>query len=247
LVRRHDGLAWYLSDVIYPENGFETFVLDVPGTLSVEEPSTTLLERSTTNMAFFEFLDASLGLQGTVDAAATMQFSGLGSIPQIEELLHGYTKGLTDGAILDQGGVHAYAPRGEAVALTEGLTITALPEAFGLERIGVSFDSEGFACLEYPAAGGFDGLVSWRPGTPGPPGSGGIWSSDLPASVQGESTFLVTTAAADQQFDIEVVRRADNADCEDDEDASSGGGGAPDPCGLCAPSEFFWNWSIPGS
>lgn len=240
-----DGLAWYLSDVIYPDSGFETFVLDVPGTLSNEELSTTLLERSTANMPFFEFLDASLGLQGTVDAAATMQFSGPGSIPQIDELLHGYTKALTDGAILDQSGVHPYPTPGETDELTPGLTIAVIPQPFGLGRVAVSFEGEAFACLEYPASAGFDGLVSWRPGTLGEPESGDIWTGDLPASVQGNSTFLVTTSAADQRFDIEVVRSSDNADCEDEDETPTGGGNTPDPCGLCEPSEFFWKW-LPG-
>ena len=59
-----NAIAWYLSDVIYPDASMEVLVLEVPNALAGEELGSTLIDRSLTNMPFFEYVDSARGLEG---------------------------------------------------------------------------------------------------------------------------------------------------------------------------------------
>ena len=134
------GAEWYLSDVIYPNASMEVLVLKIPGTLAGEELGSALTDRSLTSMTFFEYLDAARGLEGTMAAVQTIAESGPDDVSGIEDLLHEYTKALTDGVIVDQGGAHAYGPPSEFTPLRKGTTISAEPPPFGVARIRVSVE-----------------------------------------------------------------------------------------------------------
>ena len=233
-------LSWYLSDVIYPNASMEVAVLGIPTALQSEELSSTLLSRSLTNMPFFEFLDAAVGLEGTMTAVETIAESDLASVSGIDDHLHEYNKALTDGVIIDRGGAHGYGPPSDFTELAEGTTITANPQPFGVERIRVNVGGGDYACLEYPDAGNLDIVASWREGSPG---QGGSWTTSLPSSVQGQSVFLLTTTEPGGQFRVKVTDTDEEAGCPEEE--PTGGGGTPgEPCGFCDPTEYFWNWVI---
>lgn len=234
-------LSWYLSDVVYPTASMETVFLKVPTALQSEELATTLLQRSLTNMTFFEFLDAAVGLEGTIGAVGTIAGSSLKDVSGIDDHLHEYNKALTDGVILDQAGAHGYGPPADFTALTEGVTISTSPTPFGVERIRVSVDGSDYACLEYPDGGNLDIFASWREGAPG---ESGTWTESLPSSVQGQGVFLLTTTESGGQFRIKVTGVDEEPDCEEEEESSNDTPG--EPCGFCDPTEFFWRWTIAG-
>lgn len=235
-------IAWYLSDVAYPGASMETLVLKVPDTLRDEELRSTLLERSLSNMTFFEYLDLARGLDGAMAAVGAIADAGPGAIEDVDQLLHDYEKALTDGVIADQDGAHPFVPGADRYDLTPGLRIKTQPRAFGLARVQVTVPAGMHACIEYPDALNLDLIVSWRPGEPG---EGGTWSTDLPPDLEGTAVFLITVGEADGAFDLVVTDVDDDPNCDDE-------GQSPDvsdlgpPCGFCDPTEFFWNWVIPG-
>ena len=233
-----NAIAWYLSDVIYPDASMEVLVLEVPNALAGEELGSTLIDRSLTNMPFFEYVDSARGLEGTMTAVWTIAESGPGDISGIDELLHDYNKALTDGVIIDQGGGHSYGPPSKFRPLSEGVTISTKPKPFGVERIRVGVGSGDYACLEYPDSGNLDIVASWREGAPGQSGS---WTTELPESAQGQSVFLLTTTEPGGQFRIKVTDvDDDDPNCEDEKESDSG---IPDlPCGFCERTEYLWKW-----
>jgi len=232
------GVEWYLSDVIYPNASMELVVLKVPQTLAGEELGSALTDRSLTTMTFFEYLDAALGLEGTMAAVQTIAESGPDDVSGIDDLLHEYNQALTDGVIVDQGGAHAYGPPADSHSLAEGVTISEKPQPYGLKRIRVSVASGQYACLEYPDAGNPDITASWREG---PPGESGSWTTELPESVQGQGVFLLTTTEPGGQFTIKVTDiDDDDPNCEDEEEAV-----APPPtgaCEFCDPTDYWRVW-----
>ncbi len=230
-------IAWYLSDVVYPRASMETVILKIPETLASEELSTPVDERSLSNMAFFEYVDAALGLQGTMDAVGTFAASGLGSVPSIEGLLHEYAKSLADGFIQDQAGTHVYAPPAERMPLSQGQTISADIAAFGVERIHVVVPAGNYACLEYPDASNLDISASWRAGAPG---ESGDWTSALPSTIQGEGVFVVTAADPGGSFSIKVTDLDNDPKCDEDEESTHPA--IPTPCPFCDPSQYFFKW-----
>jgi hypothetical protein len=195
-------------------------------------------ERSLSNMAFFEYVDAALGLQGTIDAIGALAESGLGSIPAIEGILHEYAKALADGFILDQAGTHVYAPPAARPPLVQGQTISADLAAFGVERIHVVVPAGDYACLEYPDASNLDVASSWRAGAPG---ESGDWTSTLPSTIEGEGVFVLTAADPGGQFSIKVTDLDDDPECDEEEE--SGAPAIPEPCpDFCDPSDYYHLW-----
>lgn len=239
-----NGLAWYLSDVVYPEARFEKTVLDIPQALAGEELGSSVLDRANTNMALFEYLSFGYELQGTVDRATNMALTGLDSVPNIDRDLHGFAQALTDGAIFDQDGIHRYIPPSSDFPVSDPIAIVALPKPFGMERIHLTVPAGRFACLEYPDATNLDLWVSWRPGAPGSSGDVAGWSNDLPPSIEGSATFLISTIEPDGQFELDITNLGDNPDCEDDDETATVP--IPDPpCGFCNPTQYFWSWIFP--
>ena len=231
--------AWYLSDVIYPNASMETTVLNIPGLLGREELRSALTERSLTNMPFFEYVDSARGLEGAMAALVAIAGTGPAAISGIDDLLHEYAKSLTDGVIIDQGGAHSFGPGADRYDLSPGLTISAEPRAFGLERVQVTAPSGMYACMEYPNAGNPDLIVSWRQGAPG---GGGSWSDSLPADLQGTAVFLITAGEDPGSFQIKVDDVGEEPGCEEEEEDSPSDPG--EPCDLCDGTSFYYDLSF---
>jgi len=215
----------------------ETRLLLIPDWLADEELSTPLTGRSLSNMTFFEYVHSVRGLEGTMSVVGEIAESGLGSVGGIGELVHGHGKALTDGRIEDQGGVHSYPPPAVRNDLAEGMWLSNTVEAFGVERLEVSVGSGEYACLRYPNTGNLDIFASWRAGTSG---EGGSWTSQLPASVQGDSVFLLSAADPGGVFSIFVEDTGEEPDCEEEDERDASG----DDCLIefCDPSEYFHTW-----
>ena len=159
------GLSLYLSDVIYPNASLE-LQWGIPAKLAQTEAATTLTQRGSANQPFFEYLDSRLGLQGTVDAVMQISFSGVESLPQIDELWHDCVTLLSQGVILDQGviGFHTFAPAAAEFTLTETGTFVVAPRALGQERLHLKVEAAKTACIGVRGRGqpGHAGVLAAR-------------------------------------------------------------------------------------
>jgi hypothetical protein len=239
------GLAWYLSDIVYPAASMEVNHLRIPTLLESEELATAIPDRAVTNMPFFEWLDAALGLDGTIAAARTIRSRGLAAVSDIDVLLHEYEQALTDGVIVDSGGAHVYAPQADYFELSKGLTIEADPLPFGVERIEVNAPPGLWACLEY--AGVDPVTVSFRTGLSGS-SSGSAWGGP-PMSLRGPGVFVVTASKPGAAFSITVKDVQDNAECDPEGRPPARGpstppASAPTGCAFCDPTFFLYDFEI---
>ena len=108
------------------------------------------------------------------------------------------------------------------------------PKRFGLVRLHLIVDPGKYACIEYDWDGEL--LASWRDGDPGSPG--GSWSEDLPATLQNDTIFVVTTTEDGATFGIEVLDVDDDEDCQEDPEEDKP---IPTLCPLeCPPSEYYY-------
>jgi hypothetical protein len=213
-----EGLADYLSNLVYKTNNLEYTKLDA---LSEAELSTTLFDRSYSNWAFFQSLenqaDPGLVMRTVKSLPAgghSAQAAALAAVGGMPELLHNFTRALTDVALVDTGGgLVPYRPRADEVAISGPVTIEADPTPFGVVRIQFRTPESEFACLEYETEGTV--RASWRNGFVGRLLPGG-WTTDLPSQASGPSTFLVTSTAKPATFTIRVTDLSDT-DCEEQE------------------------------
>ena len=152
------------------------------------------------------------------------------------QLLHNFTRALTDVALVDTGGgLVPYRPPADELQISGPVTIHADPTPFGVVRIQVKAPDSEFACLEYEING--DVRASWRNGLVGRILPGG-WTTDLPSQASGPSTFLVTSTAGPATFRIRVTDVGDRPDCEEQESAK------PDSLEnclelICGPSDYY--------
>ncbi|MCH8814690.1 MAG: hypothetical protein IH957_06255 [Chloroflexi bacterium] len=233
---REEGLADYLSNVVYPDNNLEW---DPLGTLAVFELQTTLFERAYTNSVFFQYLENTIGSGGIFALVRSLPTSGgqgdqvdkLAQFGGIEELYHDFVKAMTDEAVVDTGGgTIKYDVRADKIPISGRTVILEDPKRFGVVRLHLVVDPK-YACIEYDENGEL--RSSWRDGEPGsPPGS---WSNDLPDPLQGEAVFVVTATEDGATFTIEVTDvDDDDPECEEEEED-------PDDCEIdfCEPSDYY--------
>ena len=231
---REEGLADYLSNVVYPKNNLEWRTLEK---LAAAELATTLFDRSYSNSVFFQHLQNFVGNDGIFDIVRGLptsggrpdQEDGLAAYGGIEPLLHTFAEGLTDEDIADSGGgLIPYDARADTIPISGPITVLDDPLRFGVVRLHLVVDPGKFACVEYEENGEL--RSSWRSGEPG--SSGGSWSGDLPESLQGEAVFVVTTTEKGAAFTVSVIDVDDDPECKEDDEPSSG------TCELeCPPSE----------
>ena len=231
------GMSTYLSGVVYPD--FNEEHVFAPR-LQAEELSTTLPQRDVSNWALFEFMHPFVG-GGTNDRLGGA-LGNLGLRPQLPDsaspFLHQYGLGLTDsnvGDINPDGGVIPYSPPPAWQVNVSGPTqsFNLAPPAYGVRRLHVAVTPGKYACLTEPGASG-DLEVSWREGVPG---EAGDWVGP-PATIEGESVFVVTATGPDAVFNFGVEKVGDNEDCEEEEEGETN----PPPPGNvlpCCLSEFF--------
>lgn len=236
---REEGLADFLSNVVYPKNNLEWRTLEK---LAAAELATTLFDRSYSNAVFFQHLQNFVGNDGVFDVVRNLPTSGgrpqqeddLAAYGGIEPLLHTFAQGLTDADIADSGGGSVpYDALADAIPISGPIVLLDDPPRFGVVRLHLVVDPGKYACVEYEENGEL--RSSWRTGEPG--SSGGSWSDDLPESLEGEAVFVVTTTEKGSTFTVSVTDVDDEPECEDEEDEGS----VPTPCPLeCPPSEYYY-------
>jgi len=237
-----DGLANYLSGVVYPDRNLEH--VNLPQRLAVEELETSLVGRTFTNWVFFEYLHSTGG-------GATGVLSTIGDLPgslntEIAGRWHAFNEALTDVSVPDLGGGNVpYAPpEADGAPPKVDVEVSGAGEAsfnvrsFGVNRLHVRVTGGSVACVEYDLEN--EVKTSWRMGPPGP-GSG--WSGDLPQTLEGESTFLLTVTGGEGALPEgiltmrvrDVVDSADECDEEESQPSDTG-----DLClEICDPSSYY--------
>jgi hypothetical protein len=255
-----DGLALWLSAVVYPATNLEQTARAggawIPQSLlTAYELDNTLLDRTLENWLFFAHAQDLVGWEsgGIRDlirglppppprSGRAAQEDALAGYDGIDGLLLTFAEGLTDESIPDPGSGARTVPY-EAPAYETPISgrtmLWAEPQRFGEVRLHLVVDPGKYACVEYKEQGEL--RSSWRTGEPGAPG--GSWSEDLPDSLDGEAVFVVTTTEKGALLEIDVTDVDDDPECEDEED----GGSAAHPCPLdyCEPSDFYWSTTIP--
>jgi hypothetical protein len=228
-----DGLATYLSGVVYEDVNLEHN--NLPQRLAAEELETSLLSRTFTNWVFFEYLHPKVG--GAKGVLGT-----IGNLPgslntEIAGQWHPFNEALTDVSVPDLGdGNVPYAPPDAAGAPPKvDVEIAGAGEAsfnvrsLGVNRLYVRVTGGPVACVEYDQEN--EVKTSWRMG---PPGQGSGWSGDLPETLEGDSTFLLTVTGGEGALPEgiltirvkDVVDSADECDEEEEEEPA-------DPGDLC--------------
>jgi hypothetical protein len=111
---REEGLAEYLSDLVYPHNNLEWNALH--SALRWVEIATTLFDRAYTNSIFFQYLAQRLGNTGVLAVVETLpggeipgsgrvdQEIALGSYPNMDAIYHDFAQAMTDGTVVDASG-----------------------------------------------------------------------------------------------------------------------------------------------
>jgi hypothetical protein len=109
---REEGLAEYLSNVVYPENNLEWVLLY---SLQQTELSTTVFDRSYDNFLFFQYLGERLGIAGVKLLVSGLpggentggrpeQEAALAGYANIAAIYHDFAKAMTDGQVRDTSG-----------------------------------------------------------------------------------------------------------------------------------------------
>jgi hypothetical protein len=235
---REEGLADYLSNVVYEDVNYE-WAYD---SLEALELHTTLFDRVYTNSFFFQFLGQNIGdpsimnlVHGLPDSGGrTEQENGLASYPDIANIYHEFAQAVSDESVIDTSGAPVpFAPQANQNTISGPIIFDSLPQRFGVTRLHLVIDPGKVACLEHETSGGIQ--ATWRTGRPGKAGAGG-WSDDLPSTLEGEAIFLSTATSASQLLTSEVTKVVDTLeDCEEDEGAGRGDGECPQLC----QSEFY--------
>jgi hypothetical protein len=113
---REEGLAEYLSNVVYPANNFEWGSDRRKAIRALErwELTKTVLERVYTNFMFFQYLGNRIGDEGIVGLVKTLptdagtgQFQqglALGAYPGMAGIYHDFAKAMTDQEVIDSSG-----------------------------------------------------------------------------------------------------------------------------------------------
>lgn len=238
-----DALALYLSDVAQPNGSLEYVGPPQPLDLQLanEELSNEIINRSFTNMAFFEYIDETRGMSTVAEFVRdAIPGGGADTYPGIDTMIHGYAEKLGDGVIFDRGIDEDYDPPAEVwTDLTPRQIYLLEPDFFGMVRVHVIPPEGEYACLSYDFSEA-PPRVSWRYGVPG---SAGSWSGTMPTWINREATFLATSHTSGTWVAITVEDTGEDEDCEDDEDESSFSTiDFPLLCNFCDPSEYFYNW-----
>jgi hypothetical protein len=77
--------------------------------------------------------------------------------------------------------------------------------------------------------------ASWRTGVPGVSGS---WDDVPPTTLTGDTMLVVTAVKPDSSYTIQISDVSDDPDCEDDQETPPTTLG---DCGICDPSQYFYN------
>lgn len=237
------GLANYLSGVVYPTNDLEHE--NLPDQLAQQELATTMPGRTWTNWIFFEHLHAFVGADGIMAMLRAFPQGGeltaaLAGAPGVDELYHDLERALSDANVSDVGqGTVPYDPQAWEVPLSGPTEIPLTVPPFGVRRLHLTVPPGEYACVEFFEQGPV--RMSWRPGSPGDPGS---WSDELPDSFQGEVVMVLSAVEGGANYTLDVVDVSTEEDCEEEEE-NPGGGDVTGPIlgqceDMCDPSTYYW-------
>jgi hypothetical protein len=234
-----EGLANYLSNVVYPDTNVE---FDSVALLESEELASTLFERAYSNSMFFQHLENRFSANRAAGLIASLADSGglaeqevaLANVADMATTLQSFEQDMTDGSIIDTSGLPIpFDPDAETYVVDAPQHIVPEVRPFGLVRLHLIVPGGQFACMDVGA--GDTTLWAWRHGAPGAPGVEGPWELDLPDAVSGEIVLVATSTARDATFIVSVTDVAEEPDCVDPSTAP-----ADLECpGLCGPSRFY--------
>jgi hypothetical protein len=204
-----EGLAEYLSNVVYPDTNLEWEWL---APLAQQELSTTLLEFTYENFLFFQYLYRQIGNEGIIAAIGSLssatdiakQQTTLAAFPSMSEIHHDFAKAKTDEDIVDTGGKQIPFKITEKnrpiVTLTDAYRIEEDLESFGVSRYRLIVEEDKLADLVFTGEGAT--RESARP-TNEP-----AWREVPPAlpdeDCNREYVMVVTTIEENSAFELDV-------------------------------------------
>ncbi len=248
------ALAEFLSNVVYPAatcaNGRCDLEWRLTGAMQAQEPTIPMMQRQDANWLFFQHLWWQGGLAGVIGLVDEIPASNepiehelaMAGIAGMGEVFHGFVEALSDSSVQDSGGGNiAYTPPAEKRQISGKQTIPREVEPFGTLRLHLTIDPGMFACIESSPSDSV--IVTYRPGSPGGGGAGWEPFPTEEGVYLGEMVLVVTTTEPDGTFSLEVTDVRDEAECDDQEEASDQSG-QPDqldlPClEICGPSDYY--------
>jgi hypothetical protein len=248
-----EGVAEYLSNVVYETNNYEwrwRF------NLADLEPATSHLDRDYQNYALFQYVASKGGNDAVFELLRSLPGCGqprtdltdeqraecgTGTVAEQAQGLaaaldrdrnHEFVEQMTDASVRDTGGLTLeYAPQADLIVGVGGTS--SLLDAFEMARFHVLVPDGLHACLDYELAGGV--TASWRTGAPDGRGTPRDWLRELPRSLSGEGVVAATTTNDGASFTIEV---RDYVDSPNDCDRSVPLDGCLEQL-ICGPSDYF--------
>ena len=234
-----EGLANYLSNVVYPDTNAEYVSVAL---LEPEELSSTLFERHYSNSMLFQHLENRFSASRAAGLIAFLADTGgfpeqeaaLANVTDIQATLQSFAQAMTDGSIIDTSGQPIpFDPDADMYVVSAPQHIVPEVRPFGLVRLHLVVPGGEFACVKVGA--GDTTQWSWRHGAPGAPGVEGPWALDLPDAVSGEIVLVATSAARDATFAVSVTDVGEEPDCVDPSAAPAD----LDCPVLCGPSRYY--------
>jgi len=245
-----DGLAWHLSNSVYPATNLEWDGL--PQALAAQELQSDLFHRTAPNALFFQHMWWLVGDDDDIMRLIRTLPPGGGSAghaaaaagyPNMPSIFHEFAKRLTNsssqirGGIGDTGGgTVPYDPEARDISISSAPNITIehlVP--FQAVRLAIDVAAGQKACVEYEHGG--TNMTSWRPGYAGAEGVQGGWSNTLPAIIEGELVLVVTTTQPGESITLTATKLIPEDESECDPPPTPAASGCL-PI-ICEPSAYF--------
>jgi hypothetical protein len=248
-----DGLAWYLSNSVYPAPRCDGDRCDLEwplsGPMAAQELGTDLFHRAAPNALFFQHMRWLVGDDDDIMRLIRSLPAGGGSAGQaeavagyrdMERIFHEFAMRLTDASVGDTGGETVpYDPDATDISISSAPTIVLRDlQPFWTERLAIEVADGMKACIEYTDPG--TSMTSWRPGSEGEDGIEGGWSDELPEIIEDDLVLVVTTTKSGESISLTATKLipADEDECNP---ASPPPQPPQDGCLpiICAPSDYF--------
>ena len=239
---REEGLAEYLSNLVYPQTNFEWTSFDVWHGVN---RTTTVFDFSYANGLLFQYFEQEMGFEGIFTLIRNLPTGGgraeqevaLSLGPGMKEMFCTFGEALIDGSVRDSGGgdvpIKLEYP---TIVVTGPDSISLAFKPFGLGRARFEVEECRRAHFRFEwgpvrDSGRPEADDQWAPF----PGTLGTKDDDdrvlIITSLEGTEVPLAIT---------EVEDIDDDPECEDEDDAG-GPVEVPTPCPLeCPPSEYYW-------
>lgn len=231
------GAAIWLSNEVYPNANLEW--VHLPPALAGHELGTSILDRNQTNAFWFQHLRWAYGTDTLLELMSGLPLGASMSIwPGLEQHLLDYVKSLSDLGVGDSGGdlmAGLYQPEAQRFEVDAPLSLLDAVDAFRVDRIELVVPPGEYACLEGELSGG--AFLEWRAGERR---ETGLWSTDIPSSIEGGAIFAASSIRDGGFVRITVTDVVDDPDdCEPDPDDGDGADDADECADLCGSSEFY--------